>query len=192
MSADSRTVTTDALETLGSIITDAEKRDAIHLAVEPAIAGERLAAGDHVTLKDGRAVKAPTGFGLGIVDPFLTAAVRPDQRFWLVVYPRKISSLRHVWEHPAFPPSGETGAATPAKPDSASLVFLHNMAAEAGISYGRLMDGAEEYLESGEYIIGREHMEGSYAGDEFWEHYQRVTGKVIPSEKQGNFLSCSC
>ena len=32
---DKRKVSTDALDTLGSIITPAEKRDAIHLAVEP-------------------------------------------------------------------------------------------------------------------------------------------------------------
>jgi hypothetical protein len=30
-----RTVTTDALETLGTIITNAERRDAIHIAVKP-------------------------------------------------------------------------------------------------------------------------------------------------------------
>lgn len=42
MSADKRTMTTDALETLGTIITEHEKRDAIHIAVENVVAGAKL------------------------------------------------------------------------------------------------------------------------------------------------------
>ena len=42
MGSDKRSVATDALETLGTIIDDTQKRDAIHLAVEPVVAGERL------------------------------------------------------------------------------------------------------------------------------------------------------
>lgn len=37
---DKRSVSTDALETLGTIIDDRAGRDAIHLAVEPVHAGE--------------------------------------------------------------------------------------------------------------------------------------------------------
>lgn len=39
MSADKRSIHTDALHTLGTIIGEGEKRDAIHIAVEPCIAG---------------------------------------------------------------------------------------------------------------------------------------------------------
>ena len=104
-----RSVHTDALATLGTIIGPNEKRDAIHLAVEPCIAGQNLYPGQHVLLID-----KPTGgqvavagleeeVTLGIVDPFLTLPVAKGERFWLVVYPRQITSLRHVWEHPSFP-----------------------------------------------------------------------------------------
>ena len=48
MKKDKRSVVTDALETLGNIIDDTCKRDAIHLAVEPCIAGEVLSPGDHI------------------------------------------------------------------------------------------------------------------------------------------------
>lgn len=105
MSADNRSTHTDALASLGTIINENEKRDAIHLAVEPVIAGTDLLPGDHIALNYGRAVRAPLGQGLGIVDPFLTQRVNEGDRFWLVVYPRQITSLRHVWEHPAFPAS---------------------------------------------------------------------------------------
>lgn len=46
--ADKRTVNTDALETLGMIIGRNEKRDAIHLAVDPAVAVEVLQPGQDV------------------------------------------------------------------------------------------------------------------------------------------------
>lgn len=110
MSAEKRSVSTDALETLGMIHTRKEHRDAIHLAVEPVEAGELLDPGQRVYLRDGKAFKT-TWDGLGneiqhppgIVDPFLQIQVQPGERFWLVLNPRTITSLRHVWSHPLFP-----------------------------------------------------------------------------------------
>lgn len=105
-SADARSVTTDALETLGMIHVEQQKRDAIHLAVEPVIAAMTLVPGEHICLgENGLATVAPPSKALGIVDPFLTTPVEAGESFWLVVYPRRIKSLRHVWEHPDFPPS---------------------------------------------------------------------------------------
>ena len=104
--ADTRSVTTDALETLGMIHVEQQKRDAIHLAVEPVIAAMTLVPGEHICLgENGLATVAPPSKALGIVDPFLTTPVEAGESFWLVVYPRRIKSLRHVWEHPDFPPS---------------------------------------------------------------------------------------
>jgi hypothetical protein len=101
--SDKRSVATDALETLGTIIGDGAGRDAIHLAVEPVVASERLLAGQDVyLLPDGRAAKGKDN-AVGIVDPFLRQSVKEGGKFWLVVYPRQITSLRHVWSHPAFP-----------------------------------------------------------------------------------------
>lgn len=113
MSADKRTPHTDALETLGKIHLYNEKRDAIHLGVEPVEAGEELCAGEHIYLKDGVAYGVFTNRSakpVGIVDPFLEKNVEKGQRFWLVVYPRAITSLRHVWEHPDFPTGVEVNA----------------------------------------------------------------------------------
>jgi hypothetical protein len=97
--AEKRTVSTDALETLGTLITPAEKRDAIHLAVNPTKAKQNLRPGQDVGI-DGT-INNP----VGIVDPFLKRPVKEGEWFWLVVYPRQINSLRHVWTHPAFPES---------------------------------------------------------------------------------------
>ncbi len=100
-----QTVGTDALATLGTIIDETCGRDAIHLAVENVKAGELLYPGQHVSLANGTAFASVGGKRVGIVDPFLPGPVGTGQRFWLVVYPRQITSLRHVWEHPDFPPS---------------------------------------------------------------------------------------
>lgn len=108
--ADNRSVHTDALASLGMIHTRQEYRDAIHLAVEPVEAGVKLKPGTHVYLNEGKAypiygrLKTPMeAKALGIVDPFITGDIEKGQKFWLVVYPREITSLRHVWEHPSFP-----------------------------------------------------------------------------------------
>src|SRR5688572_23891742 len=105
---DNRPVSTDALETIGNIIDEREKRDAIHLAVEHVVATVKVFPGQDV-----QADGTPGPNPIGIVDPFLKAAVQPGQYFWLVIYPRMIHSLRHVWTHPAFGDEPEARRALP-------------------------------------------------------------------------------
>lgn len=113
-SADKRSPSTDALETLGMIHFKPEHRDAIHLAVEAVMAGESLIVGQKVGIInsvayaahtypeiDGQTVKVPYH---GIVDPFLPRGPDTGETFWFVMAPRMVQSLRHVWEHPDFPP----------------------------------------------------------------------------------------
>ncbi len=105
---DKRSVHTDALSTLGTIHEEQQYRDAIHLGVEPVEAGENLPVGADIGIaEDGKAYlsgkKKNNVKGVGIVDPFLQNAVQKGEKFWLVVYPRKITSLLHVWTHPDFP-----------------------------------------------------------------------------------------
>lgn len=103
------TPSTDALETLGMIHWKEEKRDAIHLAVDPVTAVISLRAGQRIGVKDG--VAYPTGLPMadgtlapyhGIVDPFLANGPKQGEKFWFVMAPRMVQSLRHVWTHPDF------------------------------------------------------------------------------------------
>lgn len=90
---------------LGKLIEDGERRrDAIHVAVAPVTAVERLSPGQHVGLvREGDVeLVGSCAEPIGVVDPFLTADVEPGQRFWLFLYPETITGLRHVWTHPAF------------------------------------------------------------------------------------------
>lgn len=112
--ADKRTPATDALETLGMIHFKPEKRDAIHLAVDPVIAGCDLKVGESIGIVNGVAFRSGAGhldekgkfYAVpyhGIVDPFLPKGPVKGDSFWFVMAPRMVTSLRHVWAHPDFP-----------------------------------------------------------------------------------------
>ncbi|MBN3848660.1 hypothetical protein G3N58_17785 [Paraburkholderia sp. Ac-20342] len=195
MTADKRSVATDALETLGTIIDDRQARDAIHLAVEPVVAAHAMCAGADVGLMpDGRASELADK-KLGIVDPFLKDGVVAGERFWLVVYPRQITSLRHVWEHPDFAISPDV---TLAPKYSESEQWIRNFADGVSLHYDVLMEGAAEWVRTndgkwgGEYLCFGGLLEGCSVPDEFWNHYDAVTGNTTPEEKRGSFFTCSC
>jgi hypothetical protein len=128
MSGDKRTVATDALATLGTIIDDKQKRDAIHLAVEPVIAGTTLRPGQRVKVVNGVAWPEELEGDLGIVDPFIEGFVGSGQRFWFIMYPRMVHSLRHVWTHPAFPDEIGTPAPAPEPSKAVSEAWLRDYA----------------------------------------------------------------
>lgn len=186
MSSDKRSVKTDALETLGSIIDDKQKRDAIHIAVEPVIAAHALYPGADVGFVEG-------GVGVcnnpvGIVDPFLKAAVNKGERFWLLVYPRQITSLRHVWAHPAFP-----DVESPLRKKAESEAWLRDFAGNSNCPpYEELVALAVGDSVSGEYL----HVDGTDAHGEippeFWDHVEAVSGRQIPREGRAKYFSCSC
>jgi hypothetical protein len=195
---DKRKVSTDALETLGTIIDENEKRDAIHLAVIPMQANEVLIPGMHVD-KNGCMAESQEIEGVGIVDPFLMDCVMPGEWFWLVIYPRKINSLRHVWSHPAFP--DEEGTPNPIKTELSikekSEAWIRNYADEIGSNYKELMEGASDWVCKGEFLYGepdedgmRYRFEDKFLDPEFWEHYENVTGTKV--EDRDDFFSCSC
>lgn len=221
--ADKRSVSTDALETLGMIHKHQEHRDAIHLGVEPVEAGQILAPGQDIYLENGIATatavrgKKP----VGIVDPFLKKNVKKGQRFWLVVYPRQITSLRHVWEHPDFPNSQETAVPEhqPTEEElhqaglllgdrkAVALQWIRDYADELSSDddeeyYGGGTITADELIETamsnlqtngwGDYISKGGLLEGHSTSPEFWENLAIYKGIDIPEEKRNNFFSCSC
>jgi len=191
MSGDKRSVSTDALETLGTIIGEGAGRDAIHVAVEPVQAGQLLGAGDHVRIVDGRAQLVNVGEGIGIVDPFLDVSVWPGERFWMLLYPRTITSLRHVWSHPAFDDAPEPVAPEPVAPDkAASEAWLEDFCSNYGLSYEHLLEAAYNYDDGDDYltIIG-EDASGEIPNG-VWHHLGIVTGKKFKTCP--TYFSCSC
>lgn len=207
--SDKRSVTTDALETLGTLIDSTQKRDAIHLAVEPVQAGERLEPGTHITVTDGIAMSADEDEALGIVDPFLKYPVRKGQWFWFVMYPRMVHSLRHVWTHPAFPDVkqetiDELRDLERVKNKQESQKWLQEFCDLNGPGYATVMElldkgslpspDSEYYGSGGEYSKDYLHFNGSDAHGEippeFWIHAENVLGRKLKYHPQ--YFSCSC
>lgn len=198
-SADKRSVSTDALETLGTIIDSNQKRDAIHLAVEPVVANEFLRPGEHITVKNGVAFRTEKGEGLGIVDPFLPRSVKAGERFWFVMYPRMVKSLRHVWSHPDFEDEGSIVASTEVRNMMVSETWLRNFCRMADCpDYETLMEaiknggsgsGYDRITIDEDYIFsGGSDAHGSIP-PEFWYHVETLLG---PQRYKPDSFSCSC
>lgn len=192
---------------IGKLIEGERHRDAIHVAIVPVDAGERLYAGQHVGVEDGVAWFHKVGLDpIGIVDPFFDGAIQPGQRFWLFLYPGTITSLRHVWTHPALA-DDSSAPATVVKDKATSEAWLRNFCASADCpDYDTLIgaldtgvikdrDGSDDYFNvrwGDEYL----HFGGVDAhGDippEFWDHVEAVLGRKIGPERRPNSFSCSC
>jgi hypothetical protein len=172
--------------TVGNTLDETAQRDAIHVAIAPVSTREKLHPGDRVGFVEGvtNFVTIRTENLIGIVDPFLSRPVYPGDRFWLFLYPRTITSLRHDWTHPAFEPEQRS--------PSASEAWLRAFAERHDMTYNRLMEGAKEFLSRGNYLIGGAELEGTWVPEEFWPHFEAVTGTKVDEDNRRNFFSCAC
>lgn len=203
--SDKRTVHTDALDTLGTLsLEETASRDAIHIAVEPVLSDEILYAGQFIGIENGKASTKAKKL-LGIVDPFLTGAIYPGNKFWMLVFPRTITSLRHVWSHPDFNeelkipsfPQGVSGAKS----------WLQNWCKSTGdITYEELIEVMDkgfvksENPENGyelrwenhhDYLLSVGCDNSTYdIPAEVWIHVETILGRKLDSYP--SHFSCSC
>ena len=152
----------------------------------------------------------PLEDSIGIVDPFLSAEVNTGERFWLVVHPRQITSLRHVWTHPAFDDEEEDTSVKKSSLEDRiefkkeldgtnhAIRWIKDYADGLGLDYDELMDAAADWVAThdgkwgGEYLNRGALLDGEYTSAEFWIHYQKATGEIVDADAQGNFFTCSC
>lgn len=191
-----------ALDSLGTLLPSDPGRDAIHLATYAVTSDERLFPGQHVGIVGGKAsMQAPKL--IGIVDPFLATGVNPGQMFWLVLYPRTITSLRHVWEHPEFRDERVRPVLPIQTPDDTrreAEQWLQRYADELDETFNDLIRAADAWVESGEWYYGdgmigsgyNGKFEGTRTHDQFWHYYQAYKGVLIDPDKQESFFTCAC
>lgn len=198
MTVDKRTPHTDALDTLGYVIDETAKRDAIHVAVEPAYAAQMLRPGQHVGFVDGKASTKAEKL-VGIVDPFINGMIEKGQRFWLLLYPRTITSLRHVWSHPDFEDVQHDDAMSCMEETLIKKVqsekWLRDFIDDSGCpSYEYVIAAALDF-DTNDWSDGL-HFDGQDAHGsippEFWDHVEVVTGRPIPDKHRKEYFSCSC
>lgn len=211
MSTDKRTMATDALEVLGNVITDKDVgRDAIHLAVEPVTAASSLRPGDHVGRnRDGTYGVHCPGPHVGIVDPFITTPIKKGDRFLLIIYPRKITSLRHVWSHPDFPedvPAPERAVEERTSPETEFIRELERAIADSEypdkIEVDDLIDAMDAQPDSGGWksnyvtIRGEDASGKMYLPDSVWIKFQEARGRPAHGDPRfggdGVIFSCTC
>lgn len=183
------TTPTDALATLGTIINEDVGRDAIHIATYPVTASEQLFPGQHIGIgPDGATTKADH---IGIVDAFLTGPVFPGQRFWMMLYPRTITSLRHEWTHPAIDAASIEDARTAKE---ISEQWLRDFVARSDCpGYEQVVAKAiNNDSWSNKYLHFDDVDAHGEIQPEFWDHIEVVTGRTIPKEDRAEYFSCSC
>lgn len=166
------------------------ERDAIHVAIIPVVAREKLRPGDRVN-KHGELSDEP----VGIVDPFLDDDVQEGETFWLCLFQRTVTGMRHHWEHPAFDkkPTKEESldwiknfANTHNTPDYRQLILaaigepINNF---KGSEYGSYYIDDDYFHFSGQDASGK-------IPPEFWEHVENYTGKKCLEKPK--YFSCSC
>lgn len=181
---------------LGKLCEADAQKDAIHIAIAPVIAAYTLMPGDRVGFidkSDNIVCGASATEAIGIVDPFLTNAVKKGQMFYVCLFPNTVTGLRHDWAHPAF-------AVNPAgakDPENGSKRWLEDFARQNDESYKELMARLNAYAQdcpsddSGSYDAINSMLESEKRS--LWVHYENVTGeKVSESVKAEEHFRCSC
>ncbi len=178
---------------LGEFPNASQERDAVHVAIIPVVAKRDLVPGEHVKPSD---VSHPDLIEdgdelIGFVDPVLfkkVKKIKKDRVFWLCLYPGSIISLRHDFDHPAFARSSQPDVSKMAEAKQWLTCYAHTLRA----SYEELLSHTGDYLKYGSRWSEGSRFDGEDLPDEFWDHYETVTGETVKDDDRNNFFSCSC
>lgn len=165
---------------LGKIIPDGAEahRDAIHIAITPMLSNEKLYPGQSIGLNsDGLAVEANDKYkALGIVDPFLDHIIMPHTRFWMLLFPRTITSLRHEWTHTDFDKTVNS--------KFEAEKYLRDIAKQTNTPFETLITA----LNNHDTILAEEGSYDHINDEEFSKHVKNYLGKNVVSQP----FRCSC
>lgn len=196
----------DTQHAIGKLASPDSLPDAIHIAVAPMMAETKLYPGQPVGLVS----RAPDIGGtpdftearkaIGLVDPFLKDPVFPEQWFWCFLLPNTISSLRHVWTHPAWEGVSPQEAEVEVRYKRAAENEIRKMAAEMGIRYDELLAHAKTWAEGGwkgtypDTVVQQDSQtwQDNFDPGTFWPAYEILTGTKVEKEAKEQIFSCAC
>lgn len=187
---------------LGKLIDDEKnpKKDAIHVAIIPLIAGQELYRGHKIKLKFNTLDVALDAEyddenAFGIVDPFLSDYYVPEgKKFYGLLFPGTVTGMRHEWQHPLFNQNQ-------IKQDlNEHEAWIRDFCDRWNFDYDELISAAtsENKDPYGRYVVARGrdlHYKDELGEDHdaFWEHLAGLTGKVYNKDhKDGMGWSCTC
>lgn len=178
---------------IGKLILDGlGERDAIHVAIAPVTASETLRPGQQIGfLKDSIDLVGDVENCIGIVDPFLTLPVAKGQRFFMLLYPNTITSLRHEWTHPAFAAAAERDESEKWLSEKWLRAYAakHSPYDDPEVAFRNMMDGlrCKEVFYHGDDLHGLDELKDA---DELKRHAEAYLGIEI---NWGEYsFSCSC
>lgn len=184
--------------TLGKLLEADQPRDAIHIAIAPVVAVDKVFPGQQIGfVKEGdfeNVRVTATAAPIGIADPFLTQPVFPGQRFWMFLFPNTITSLRHDWTHPAFESTGSVAAGSLVSAD----FWMKDFAKRVHLSYDEVIQAGREYLRTGAVFVQRDSQSARDAFYEerkqYWDNFQIITGNTVSTEEreEGTPFCCNC
>ena len=186
---------------VGLTFDDYQERDAIHIAVACVKASERVSPGQHVKMVEGSNIEvypcsivdSPTG----IVDPYLDDSVDAGIWFWVFLNPYTITSLNHSWSHPHFTFSESPNRESVAELDKKnktkeSWEWLNDFGNRYNFSGERMVAAGIDYLENSEYFSDGMTFDGETVPEEFWDHFEVVTGRQVLVSDRDSFFTCAC
>ncbi len=159
---------------LGKLVDGKQERDAIHIAIIPMRAAEKLIPGQRIgVVSPGVAGTKSAGASniTGIVDPFLDCIVSRGSQFWMCLFQNTVTGMRHHWKHPAF--------------DSAPTEWMQRW---ADIHLGGDLERAIDIGET--MYVGADEGLGECIDDEWWDNWEAITGKK--SDNRGGYFGCAC
>lgn len=184
---------------LGYFPDEKAERDAVHVAVIPLYAGERLSRGSKVKLKYGSVKVAMCAEynekdAIGIVDPFLKDYEVPENgRFWCMLFPGSVTGMRHHWAHPSFEEDKVPKAKT------VHEEWIRDFCDRWNFNYDELINAATSRIPNDwRYVTAHGHDLHSRAElgedhDLFWEHLQELMGDIYDeAHREGMGWSCTC
>lgn len=185
----------DPIKTIGTLLKGIEQRDAIHIAILPAMAVEDLSPGDAVRIVHGtkdQIRRVPMEDSTGVVDPFLNTWITKGSWVWVFLHPNSITSIRHEWTHPTVDEHH--------RPASFSETWLRGFADKWNFDYNDMITYASNPSKGtrSNFITARGrdlHSATELGADHelFWLHLEQLTKQKFDEKHIKNFIwSCSC
>lgn len=170
---------------IGSLAKEAGIKDALHFPVVSVKSSDRFLPGEPVGLND-KGLAAQVDDPIGIVDPFLKRAVEPGDTFWLMLYQKTVTNLRHDWSHPAF-------EKIDGKVESEK--WLREFAEDTGWSYEEVIEKVTEAFTGGSAYGGDDDTADKFNDKKrlLQQHVSVVTGKTFTEKSvDAAYFGCAC